>query len=69
MLRPAAITRRGFLRQAAAASTAIAVPTIVPATVLGKDGATAPSERITVGMIGLGRQSIARKPARLPAKR
>lgn len=49
-------TRRQFLRRAAAVGTAFAVPTIIPATALGLDGATAPSERITMGLIGSGGQ-------------
>lgn len=54
-------TRRDFLRRTVAASAAACtMPWIVPATVLGRDKRAAPSERITVGMIGLGRQSIAR---------
>ncbi len=44
--------RRGFLKRSALA--AAAVPAFVPATVLGKDGAVAPSEKITVGFIGTG---------------
>jgi len=44
-------SRRGFLRGVAAAA---AVPYFVPATAFGKDGATAPSERITLGAIGIG---------------
>ena len=48
------ITRRHFLNAAAAATTAVAAPWIVPASVLGADGAVAPSERITVGLIGRG---------------
>jgi len=44
------ISRRGFLHKAAAA---VAAPYIVPAAALGKDGATPPSERITVGGIGI----------------
>ncbi|MFH1923504.1 MAG: hypothetical protein ABIP48_26890 [Planctomycetota bacterium] len=44
-------TRRRFLRAAAAAT---AVPTIVSAAALGKDNQSAPSERITLGMIGAG---------------
>ena len=42
------------VRTAAAASGALAVPWIVPASALGADGAVAPSERITVGLIGHG---------------
>ena len=43
------ITRRSFLK--GAASAAIAIPTIVPCSVLGKD---APNEKITIGFIGTG---------------
>ena len=43
-------SRRGFLRSALAASAA---PLIVPPRVLGR-GATAPSERVTIGCIGTG---------------
>ena len=46
-------TRRGFLK---AAVTAAAAPYIVPASALGAEGKTAPSRRVTFGMIGVGRQ-------------
>src|SRR5262249_14139844 len=46
-------TRRGFLQSAATASAALAVPTVLPAHVLGRQG-TAPSEKITLGVIGIG---------------
>ena len=49
MTRPA-LTRRRFLAGAAA----IAAPWVIPATALGNDAAVAPSERITLGVIGLG---------------
>ncbi|TWU30669.1 Gfo/Idh/MocA family protein [Novipirellula artificiosorum] len=45
------VTRRSALKATAAA---IAAPMFIPATALGKDGAVAPSERINVGLIGLG---------------
>ena len=45
------ITRRGFLARAAAAAAA---PYVIPSAVLGKDGAVAPSARITIAAIGLG---------------
>ena len=45
------LSRRGFL---AGAVAAIATPHIVPAAALGKDGQTAPSDRITIGMLGVG---------------
>jgi len=48
------INRREFLKGAAAAAGAVAFPTIIPASSLGRDGATAPSNRITMGAIGVG---------------
>jgi len=48
-------TRRLFLKTAGLATTALAMPTIVPASVLGKN---APSNQITIGMIATGRQAI-----------
>ena len=49
------INRRVLLRKTAgAAGIAFGMPYVVPSTVLGKDGAVAPSEKITVGMIGTG---------------
>ena len=47
--------RRDFLTQAAMGATAF---TIVPRNVLGGKGYLAPSDRITLGYIGLGRQSL-----------
>jgi predicted dehydrogenase len=44
-------TRRQFLRLSGAA---IAFPSIVPASVLGRNGATAANSRIVMGMIGVG---------------
>ena len=50
------IPRRAFLRRAgAAAAGAAAFPYIVPSSALGADDAVAPSERITMGCIGVGR--------------
>ena len=46
--------RRDFLKTTAAAGVAIAVPTIVPSSALGLDGAVAPSERIVLGGLGIG---------------
>lgn len=45
------VSRRQFLQSSAAS---LAVPAVVTATVLGGPGATAPSDRIRVGIIGLG---------------
>jgi hypothetical protein len=47
-------TRREFLRQTFAAAGTLALPWVVPARALGRDGAVAPSERIVMGGIGLG---------------
>ena len=47
-------SRRSFLKQSVAVSALYAAPTIVPSSALGRDGATAPSERITLGVIGIG---------------
>ncbi len=47
-------TRRRFMASAAALSGALAAPWIVPASVSGAEGNTAPSERIAVGLIGHG---------------
>src|SRR5215469_5581592 len=48
------VSRRGFLKTAAGAAAIAGFPTIVPATVFGQ---MAPSERINVGAIGVGRIS------------
>jgi predicted dehydrogenase len=49
------MNRRKLLRTAATGAVALAVPHIVPASVFG---ATAPSNRITVGMIGTGNRGF-----------
>ena len=45
------MTRRRFLKKTAAA---VALPTLIPSAVLGRDGQVAPSNRIVMGAIGLG---------------
>jgi predicted dehydrogenase len=50
----AGVTRRAFLKGTAEAAGAALLPTIVPASVFAAD---APSNRITIGMIGMGRQA------------
>jgi hypothetical protein len=51
------IGRRRFLRQTGATlGAAIAMPNFIPASVLGRSGAIAPSERIAMGFIGVGGQ-------------
>jgi hypothetical protein len=51
------ISRRSFLKGATAASVLAGFPTIIPASVLGKDGKTAPSNRVNIGIIGCGDRS------------
>ena len=50
---PANLTRRGFLKTAAAAGAALAAPAVIPGSALGRDGAVPPSERIVMGGIGI----------------
>jgi len=48
------MVRRDFFKTTARAGAALAFPLFVPASVLGRGGAVAPSERITLGAIGIG---------------
>ncbi len=50
-----ALHRRRFLRSSAALG-AVALPSLVPASALGKGGAVPPSDRIAMGFVGLGGQ-------------
>jgi len=50
---PPTLTRRGFLKTAAAAGAALVAPSVIPTSALGRDGAVPPSERIVMGGIGL----------------
>src|SRR5580658_11091888 len=45
------MSRRRFL---GAVATTLALPTFIPASALGRDGTTAPSNRIVMGMVGCG---------------
>jgi len=49
------LSRRGFLKGSAGVAAGLAFPAIVPSSVFG---AAAPSERITVGCIGVGRMGM-----------
>ena len=49
-------SRRRFLKTAVKASALFMAPQIIPGTALGKNGAVAPSERIVLGGIGIGRR-------------
>ena len=48
------ITRRQFLSRATLAAGAVALPSLIPASALGRNGFVPPSERIIMGGIGLG---------------
>ena len=57
MVKKNRITRRGFLKQAAgAAALGAAFPYIIPASARRADAHVAPSNRVTVGCIGVGPQ-------------
>jgi predicted dehydrogenase len=47
-------TRRSFIRKSVALGAAVSAPTILPSKVLGRNGSVAPSEKITMGIIGIG---------------
>ncbi|HYG35982.1 MAG TPA: Gfo/Idh/MocA family oxidoreductase [Clostridia bacterium] len=50
----APLNRRSFLKATLKAGALLTLPQIVPASVLGRDGAVPPSERIVLGAIGIG---------------
>lgn len=53
------ISRRSFIKRTASTACLAAVaPQIVPSSVLGADGHTAPSNRITIGFIGTGSHGV-----------
>jgi predicted dehydrogenase len=55
------VSRRSFLRSVTAAgAAAVAAPQIVPSRALGLADAAAPSNRITVGLIGTGSHGVGR---------
>jgi predicted dehydrogenase len=59
MSRHHGVSRRDFLKGAAAtAAGAAAAPYVVPASALGLDGATAPSNRIAYGYVGCGNHGV-----------
>jgi hypothetical protein len=47
-------SRRNFLTSTATAAAAASLATVIPPSALGRDGNVAPSERITLGIIGIG---------------
>lgn len=47
-------TRRDLLKHSLATGAALSFPMVMPARVLGRGGAVAPSEKLTLGVIGIG---------------
>lgn len=47
------LSRRTFLEKTLATGALLSLPTLIPASAMGKDGQTAPSNRITLGGIGI----------------
>ena len=50
-------SRRDFLKHSLTAGALLGFPTVIPSRALGKDGAVAPSNRVTIGVIGCGARS------------
>ena len=57
--RKSQISRRTFLRHTAGIGAAFSLPALIPSSAIGLDANVAPSNRITVGMLGVGRQVCA----------
>ncbi len=53
---PSTLTRRRFLKTAAGASAVVVAPLVIPGSALGRGGIVAPSERVILGGIGIGRR-------------
>lgn len=51
-------SRRDFLKTSAGLGALLGFPTIIPSSVLGKNGSIAPSNRVTIGVIGCGSRSM-----------
>ena len=52
------LSRRRFLRSAASAGAVLFAPLVVPARILGRDGAVAPSEQIVLDGIGINHRGM-----------
>src|SRR4029079_2790589 len=62
------LTRRRFLKKAAQFGALLAAPQIIPASILGRDGGVAPSDRIVMGGIGIGNRGSYDLDCFLPQK-
>lgn len=60
------LNRREFLGYSIAAGAAVGAPSIIPASAFGAEGAVAPSNRITLGCIGVGGMGRANMKSFLP---
>ncbi|MHC4123905.1 MAG: Gfo/Idh/MocA family oxidoreductase [Planctomycetota bacterium] len=56
MMSESKFSRRNFLKKTAVAAGAVGFPYIIASSALGKAGTVAPSNRITIGMVGVGKQ-------------
>jgi predicted dehydrogenase len=61
-------SRRDFLISTTMAAAAASLATVIPASAIGRDGNVAPSERITLGVIGIGPRCTYDLKAMLPFK-
>lgn len=57
-MKPSTVTRRRFLQTALRTAGLTACPGLLPARILGQANAPAPSNRVSIGCIGLGIQGI-----------
>lgn len=57
------MNRRKFLKQSSIGTAALALPTFIPGSAFGRNGFPAPSERITLGCIGVGWQGTSNMEA------
>ncbi len=58
MIKRKGMSRRRFIKRAfGTAAASVTIPYIVPSSALGGSGVAAPSDRITLGFIGTGKQS------------
>jgi len=67
-LSPSPLTRRQFLKRAALSSGVVAIPCLIPASVLGRNGAVPPSGKIVLGGLGVGRRGSSDLRWMLPEK-
>ncbi len=51
------ISRRSFIKRTATIGAFAGFPTLIPSSVLGRNGITPPSDRVNIGLIGCGERS------------